>query len=342
MSLKNWYGLLGNPRNQFHQDIHGIISDFAKMMKPTFVIADGRKLLMRNGPTGGSLNDVKQADALVVGTDHVAVDSWCVTELLERKWDDVLLPRPHHPPRPGRPRHQGRLEPELERPLGPRDHALLIRSCVDDPDSEDDAMLKVGPRPGALTIRFRPGLRLSDEAFWRLCGANPDLDLERSSRGELVILMSPSGLNSDDRHMAVIQRLRNWHDRSQLGKPFGPTAGFILPNSAIRGPDAAWISQEHWDSIPPADSRNGSVVSAPTSSSRSARRPTAKGPSAPRCGEYIANGARLGWLIDPTIKAQTVEVYRPDRDVEILRHPQAISADPVVPGFTLDLSGILS
>ena len=90
VSLKNWYGLLGNPRNQFHQDIHGIISDFAKMMKPTFVIADGRKLLMRNGPTGGSLNDVKQADALVVGTDHVAVDSWCVTELLERNWDDVL------------------------------------------------------------------------------------------------------------------------------------------------------------------------------------------------------------------------------------------------------------
>ena len=60
VTLKNWYGLLGNPRNQFHQNIHGIISDFALMMKPTLVIADGRKLLMRNGPTGGSLNDVKK------------------------------------------------------------------------------------------------------------------------------------------------------------------------------------------------------------------------------------------------------------------------------------------
>lgn len=89
VSLKNWYGLLGNPRNQFHQDIHGIISDFAKMMKPTFVVADGRKLLMRNGPTGGSLNDVKQADAVVVGTDHVAVDSWCVTRLLEKKRHEI-------------------------------------------------------------------------------------------------------------------------------------------------------------------------------------------------------------------------------------------------------------
>ncbi|RUL86939.1 DUF362 domain-containing protein [Tautonia sociabilis] len=88
--LKNWYGLLGNPRNQFHQDIHGIISDFAKMMKPTLVVADGRKLLMRNGPTGGSLNDVKQADAIVVGTDHVAVDSWCVSKLLEKRRHEIL------------------------------------------------------------------------------------------------------------------------------------------------------------------------------------------------------------------------------------------------------------
>jgi uncharacterized protein (DUF362 family) len=69
VTLKNWYGLLGNPRNQFHQNIHGIISDFALMMKPTLVIADGRKLLMRNGPTGGSLNDVKQGDTIVVGTE---------------------------------------------------------------------------------------------------------------------------------------------------------------------------------------------------------------------------------------------------------------------------------
>ena len=90
VTLKNWYGLLGNPRNQFHQNIHGIISDFALMMKPTLVIADGRKLLMRNGPTGGSLNDVKRGDTIVVGTDHVAVDSWCVTKLLDKKRHEII------------------------------------------------------------------------------------------------------------------------------------------------------------------------------------------------------------------------------------------------------------
>jgi len=90
VTMKNWYGLLGNPRNQFHQNIHGIISDFALMMKPSFVIADGRKLLMRNGPTGGSLNDVKRGDTMVIGTDHTAVDSWCVTKLLERQRDQII------------------------------------------------------------------------------------------------------------------------------------------------------------------------------------------------------------------------------------------------------------
>ncbi len=90
VTMKNWYGLLGNPRNQFHQNIHGIISDFALMMKPSLVIADGRKLLMRNGPTGGSLNDVKRGDTMVIGTDHTAVDSWCVSKLLERPRDQIL------------------------------------------------------------------------------------------------------------------------------------------------------------------------------------------------------------------------------------------------------------
>jgi uncharacterized protein (DUF362 family) len=90
VTMKNWYGLLGNPRNQFHQNIHGIISDFALMMKPSLVIADGRKLLMRNGPTGGSLNDVKAGDTMVIGTDHTAVDSWCVSKLLDRRREDII------------------------------------------------------------------------------------------------------------------------------------------------------------------------------------------------------------------------------------------------------------
>jgi uncharacterized protein (DUF362 family) len=75
MSIKNWYGLLGGPRNQLHQQIHGAIADLAQMIQPTLVLLDGTRLLMRNGPTGGSLADVLIGDTLIAGTDMVAVDA---------------------------------------------------------------------------------------------------------------------------------------------------------------------------------------------------------------------------------------------------------------------------
>jgi uncharacterized protein (DUF362 family) len=84
MTMKNWYGLLGGRRNQFHQHIHSIISDFALMMKPTLVVLDGMHVLMSNGPTGGRLSDVKEMGTVVAGTDMVAVDSYGYSKLLQR------------------------------------------------------------------------------------------------------------------------------------------------------------------------------------------------------------------------------------------------------------------
>ncbi len=84
MTTKNWYGLLGGRRNQFHQHIHSIVSDFALMMKPTLVILDGLNVLMSNGPTGGRLSDVKVMNTIVAGTDMIAVDAYGYSHLLER------------------------------------------------------------------------------------------------------------------------------------------------------------------------------------------------------------------------------------------------------------------
>jgi uncharacterized protein (DUF362 family) len=85
MTSKNWYGLLGGRRNQFHQDIHGIITDLARMMRPTFVVLDGSRVLFRSGPTGGSLADVKEGGTIVAATDGLAADAFGWEELLERK-----------------------------------------------------------------------------------------------------------------------------------------------------------------------------------------------------------------------------------------------------------------
>jgi uncharacterized protein (DUF362 family) len=81
MTMKNWYGLLGGRRNTFHQDIHGIIKELAMMVQPTLVILDGTTTMMRNGPTGGSLEDLKQTDTMIVATDQVAADAFGATLL---------------------------------------------------------------------------------------------------------------------------------------------------------------------------------------------------------------------------------------------------------------------
>lgn len=89
MNLKNWYGLLGGRRNQLHQAIHAAISDLALLISPTLVIADGTRVMMRNGPTGGRLSDVKPGGevgrpTIVASADPVAADAWCYEHLLGR------------------------------------------------------------------------------------------------------------------------------------------------------------------------------------------------------------------------------------------------------------------
>jgi uncharacterized protein (DUF362 family) len=81
MAMKNWYGLLGGRRNLFHQDIHNIIKELAMLVRPTLVVLDGTTTMMTNGPTGGSLQDLKQTNTMIVSTDQVAADAFGATLL---------------------------------------------------------------------------------------------------------------------------------------------------------------------------------------------------------------------------------------------------------------------
>ena len=88
MSMKNWYGLLGGRRNVFHQDINTIIAELSMMVKPTLVILDGTEVMMTNGPTGGSVSDLKRANTLIASCDMVAADSFGCS-LLDLKSSDL-------------------------------------------------------------------------------------------------------------------------------------------------------------------------------------------------------------------------------------------------------------
>jgi uncharacterized protein (DUF362 family) len=88
MIMKNWYGLLGGRRNIFHQDIHSIIMELAMMVKPSLVILDATTSMMTNGPTGGSLSDLKKTNTMIVSTDQVAADAFGAS-LLGRSLDEL-------------------------------------------------------------------------------------------------------------------------------------------------------------------------------------------------------------------------------------------------------------
>ncbi len=110
MTMKNWYGLLGGRRNQFHQDIHGIVSELSALVRPTFVVLDGTASMMSNGPTGGSLDDLKATRTMVVSTDMVAADAFGIS-LLDRSPADLPYLRM------AAERGAGRLDYEALKPI---------------------------------------------------------------------------------------------------------------------------------------------------------------------------------------------------------------------------------
>ncbi len=76
LGLKKWYGMLGGRRNQLHQHINESIADLANFIRPTLVIMDATRVLMKNGPQGGNLSDVFEANMIIAGTDQVAIDAY--------------------------------------------------------------------------------------------------------------------------------------------------------------------------------------------------------------------------------------------------------------------------
>lgn len=186
-----------------------------------------------------------------------------------------------------------------------------------------------------MEMNIKP-LLITDEQFYLLCQANPDLRIERSATGELII-MPPTGGDGDARSLSVGAQLWIWNEQSQLGIAFDSSTGFRLPNGADRSPDAAWVAKDRWDKLSPEQRRQfpplcPDFVIEVRSASDDLK------PIQNKMNEYITNGAKLGWLIDPSNRC--IEVYEPDEEVEILYNPTYISADPILPKFRLNLSRV--
>ena len=189
----------------------------------------------------------------------------------------------------------------------------------------------------ALTIPR--GFKVTPEQFDQLAISNTDVRIELTSQGELIV-MPPTGGTSGRKNFELSGQLRNWVKQNGIGIGFAQT-GFVLPSAARRLPDAAWITKERWSALTPQQ-QDGFPPIAPDfvielvspSDLKNQRYEDLQ----QKMAEYLDNGVRLGWLIDP--KTQTVEIYRLGQAVEILHNPKTLSGEEVLPGFILELEPI--
>ena len=180
-------------------------------------------------------------------------------------------------------------------------------------------------------------LHVTQAQFESLAAANRDLRLERTAQGELIV-NPPTGGESGKRNLSISTQLGNWFEANEeLGEAFDSSTGFKLPNGADRSPDASWVIRERWESLTPQQ-RKGFVPLCPDlvvelrSESDSLPKLQAK------MREYMNNGARLGWLINP--QKMQVEIYRPGQEVEVLKNPTQLSGEDILPGFVLNLKRV--
>ncbi|WP_421656005.1 Uma2 family endonuclease [Leptothermofonsia sp. ETS-13] len=183
-----------------------------------------------------------------------------------------------------------------------------------------------------------PTLRFDEEEFTRLVAANPDLRMELTAEGELIV-MAPTGSEGGSYNAELTTDIVSWNRRTRLGVVFDSSTGFKLPNGAIRSPDTAWIAQSRWDALTPQQRKGYAPICPDFVLELVSESDDVEGVRE-KMQEYIENGCRLGWMIAP--KTRQVEVYRPERTVEVLQFPTSLSGEEVLPGFVLNLETVFS
>ncbi|RCJ22692.1 hypothetical protein A6S26_21425 [Nostoc sp. ATCC 43529] len=181
------------------------------------------------------------------------------------------------------------------------------------------------------------GLYVTQEQFAALAAVNRDLRLERTAQGELIV-NPPTGWETGRRNWSISGELYLWwRNAGEPGEAFDSSTGFILPNGATRSPDASWVSGERWQALTSAQKGTFANICPDFVVELRSSSDTLKSLQ-DKLREYIDNGAKLGWLIDP--QQRRVEIYRRAKDVEVLENPAQLSGEAVLPGFVLNLQRV--
>jgi Uma2 family endonuclease len=178
-------------------------------------------------------------------------------------------------------------------------------------------------------------VHLTDEQFYQLCLSNPDLTIERSAKGALIV-MTPVGGEGGSYEMELGADLTLWNRQTNLGKTFSSSTLFKLPTGGDRSPDAAWVELSRWQSLTPEQRRRFPPIApdfvielrSPTDDLELLRA---------KMQEYMDAGVRLGWMFNP--QEQQVEIYRQGQPKEVRQLPTQLYGEDVLPGFMLTVTG---
>ena len=179
-------------------------------------------------------------------------------------------------------------------------------------------------------------IAMTEDQFLQLCSDNGDLRMELTANRELIIL-PPVGLEGSTQEGELYLQLGIWTKQDGTGRAFGPNAGYTLPNGAVRAPDASWMPLSRWESLS-RDDQTKFGHTFPDFAIELRSPPDSLSDVQDKMTEYLENGVRLGFLLDP--RQRRVYIYRPGQDAEVLVEPETVSGDPVLPGFVLDLKAI--
>jgi len=188
----------------------------------------------------------------------------------------------------------------------------------------------------ALTLPLKVDLKdvhFTDEQFYQLCINNPELIVERDSKGTLIV-MAPVGGDSGNREADYIIDLGTWNRQSGLGKVFSSSALFKLPGGGDRSPDAAWVKLSRWQALTPEQRQKFPPI-APDFVIELRSRTDSLKPLQEKMQEYMASGVQLGWMFNP--QDQQVEIYRQGQEKEVRSLPTQLSGEAILPGFELQV-----
>jgi len=190
------------------------------------------------------------------------------------------------------------------------------------------------PRIMTTVLNLKPlTTTLTRSQFYQLCVANPDVPLERSPQGELII-MTPIGGEGGSQEANLIGDLIIWNRQTQLGVVFSSQTVFSLPGGGDRSPDVAWVELGRWQGLSQSEREKFPPLCPDFVIELRSRTDRLK-PLQDKMQEYLASGLRLGWLIN--YQDRQVEIYLEGTDVEVMSMPIVLSGEEVLPGFRLEI-----